>query len=71
MIGIECESAETSLAATAALLECGYVVLPSGPDGRVLSLTPPLTIEEPALAAACEAIAYCLANLTSTRQASA
>jgi 4-aminobutyrate aminotransferase-like enzyme len=39
------------------MLEQGYVLLPSGPEGRVLSLTPPLSIEESALLAACDAIA--------------
>ena len=39
------------------MLEQGYVLLPSGPEGRVLSLTPPLTIEATALLAACYAIA--------------
>lgn len=56
MIGIECARPEIALVATQALLERGYVLLPSGPGGRVLSLTPPLSIEERALLAACDTI---------------
>jgi acetylornithine/succinyldiaminopimelate/putrescine aminotransferase len=62
MIGIECTSGERSIAASARLLEQGFVLLPSGEDGRVLSLTPPLTIGEQALADACDAIARTLAS---------
>jgi acetylornithine/succinyldiaminopimelate/putrescine aminotransferase len=57
MIGIECSSADVSLAASASLLEGGYVLLPSGDGGRVLSLTPPLTIDKEALFEACDEIA--------------
>jgi 4-aminobutyrate aminotransferase/(S)-3-amino-2-methylpropionate transaminase len=60
MIGIECESGEIALDATQRLLESGFVVLPSGDAGRVVSLTPPLSIGEDALAAACDAIVTCL-----------
>lgn len=60
MIGIECASAGLSLATTARLLESGYVLLPSGEGGRVLSLTPPLVIGERALLDACDAIAAAL-----------
>lgn len=61
MLGIECARPETALRATEALLERGYVLLPSGEGGRVLSLTPPLVIGEDALATACDAIAEVLA----------
>ena len=70
MIGIECSSPEVSLAASAALLEKGYVLLPSGEGGRVLSLTPPLTIGEAALFEACDEIVQHLegvAHSTSSR----
>jgi 4-aminobutyrate aminotransferase-like enzyme len=63
MIGIECSEGAISLAATQILLERGYVLLPSGDGGRVLSLTPPLSIGEHALEAACDAIADCLTAL--------
>ena len=56
MIGIECARPEIAHFATQTLLERGYVLLPSGPGGRVLSLTPPLSIEERALLAACDEI---------------
>lgn len=62
MLGIECARPEIAHAATGRLLEQGYVLLPSGPGGRVLSLTPPLSIEEGALLAACDAIIGCLAS---------
>lgn len=56
MIGIECARPEISLAATTRLLERGFVLLPSGDGGRVLSLTPPLVIDREALQLACDAI---------------
>ncbi|MEZ4334680.1 MAG: aspartate aminotransferase family protein [Myxococcota bacterium] len=56
MIGIECVRPRTALVATARLLEQGYVLLPSGDGGRVLSLTPPLSIGEEALFDACDRI---------------
>ena len=49
MIGIVCASPATALAACRTALERGVIVLPSGDDGRVLSVTPPLTIERDAL----------------------
>lgn len=62
MIGIECRTPEISLGATQQLLEQGYVLLPSGDGGRVLSLTPPLSIGREALLNACDAIVMSLAN---------
>lgn len=56
MIGIECTPPRTAHVVTARLLERGFVLLPSGDGGRVVSLTPPLTIGEEALFAACDAI---------------
>ena len=56
MIGIECALPAVSLAATGALLERGFVLLPSGDGGRVLSLTPPLVIDRDALLLAGDAI---------------
>ena len=61
MLGIECARPADSLAATQALLERGYVLLPSGDDGRVLSVTPPLCIERDALRAGLEELLACLA----------
>lgn len=62
MIGIECTLPETALWATQELLEAGYVLLPSGDQGRVLSLTPPLTIGRDALFQAADAIVNCLTH---------
>ena len=56
MIGVECTTSERALSATAALLERGFVLLPSGDGGRVLSLTPPLVIDRESLFLACDAI---------------
>jgi len=63
MIGIECMTAPTAHTVTASLLERGYVLLPSGEGGRVLSLTPPLTIGRDALLAAIDEIARCLSEV--------
>jgi len=49
MLGIECDSPETALRACRAALARGVILLPSGDDGRVLSLTPPLCIGREAL----------------------
>lgn len=67
MLGIECARPETAHRAAQAMLEHGYVLLPSGPGGCVLSLTPPLTIEEDALLAACDAIVDWLASPDGSR----
>ena len=53
------------------LLERGYVLLPSGEQGRVLSLTPPLTIGADALFDACDEIARHLAAAATPDRASA
>ena len=68
MIGIECASSGIALDATLRLLRSGFVVLPSGEGGCVLSLTPPLSIGEDALAAACHAIADCLEVIDRSRE---
>jgi 4-aminobutyrate aminotransferase-like enzyme len=67
MIGIECASPEVSLAACKAMLSQGYVLLPSGEDGRVLSLTPPLVIGHDELYSACTEIARHLKSVSSRR----
>ena len=60
MIGIECDSGATGQAACRRALERGVLVLPSGPGGAVISVTPPLSIETdvlyPALATLVDAI---------------
>jgi 4-aminobutyrate aminotransferase/(S)-3-amino-2-methylpropionate transaminase len=49
MIGVELADAGAALAAARKLLARGYVVLTGGVAGNVLTLTPPLEIEEPLL----------------------
>jgi 4-aminobutyrate aminotransferase-like enzyme len=60
MIGIECDTPERALRAVASALRRGVILLPSGDDGRVLSVTPPLPIDREALLAA---LALVLASL--------
>ena len=64
MIGIECVDPNLSLEVVGHVLKEGYVLLPSGDGGRVLSLTPPLSIGREALFAACDAIVTALENLS-------
>ncbi len=52
LIGIECESAAVALGACHAALARGVIVIPSGDDGRVISVTPPLVIGRDALVGA-------------------
>lgn len=49
MIGIACARPAVAHRVTQAALEQGVIVLPSGEGGRVLSITPPLSIAEPLL----------------------
>ena len=60
MLGIECVSPEFAHRACAAALMRGVILLPSGDDGRVLSVTPPLCIGAEALE---HALALVLAEL--------
>jgi 4-aminobutyrate aminotransferase/(S)-3-amino-2-methylpropionate transaminase len=60
LIGIECDAPERAAAAVRAALERGLLLLPCGDDGRVLSLTPPLSIGREALAAALDCLVGCL-----------
>ena len=60
MIGVECDSPETALLACRRALARGVILLPSGDDGRVLSVTPPLCIGSEALE---HALAIVLAEL--------
>jgi len=58
MIGIQVEGgAARALALTRALLRAGYIVLTGGVMGDVLTLTPPLTIDEALLGSFTEALA--------------
>jgi acetylornithine/succinyldiaminopimelate/putrescine aminotransferase len=57
MLGIECESGDVAVAACQRSLEAGFILLPSGEGGRVLSLTPPLCIDGDALLGAIDVLA--------------
>jgi 4-aminobutyrate aminotransferase/(S)-3-amino-2-methylpropionate transaminase len=61
LLGVELASFEQTLTVVRALLERGYITVPAGMDGRVLSLTPPLVIEEARLAGFAAALAEVLA----------
>ncbi len=45
LLGVELDTTERTLAAWHGALRGGVIVLPAGDDSRVLSITPPLTIE--------------------------
>ncbi len=49
MIGIEFNRTEDAARAADQSLQGGVIVLPAGPDGRVLSITPPLSMDAAAL----------------------
>jgi 4-aminobutyrate aminotransferase/(S)-3-amino-2-methylpropionate transaminase len=61
MIGIECEGSERTSRACAAALRRGVIVLPSGSEGTVLSITPPLCIERETLEQALDRLVESLA----------
>lgn len=56
LIGIELASGGRALALGRALLERGYITVPAAADARVVSLTPPLVIEEAILAGFADAL---------------
>jgi 4-aminobutyrate aminotransferase-like enzyme len=56
MIGIECARPQSAQQACGRALERGVVLLPSGEGGRVLSITPPLSIERPILSGALDVL---------------
>jgi 4-aminobutyrate aminotransferase/(S)-3-amino-2-methylpropionate transaminase len=60
LLGIECARPEVAARACQRALERGVIVLASGEDGRVLSVTPPLVIERDALAAALDVLVACI-----------
>ena len=53
----------TALAAVKSLLGKGFILLPEGEQGQVISLTPPLTISERELATAVQALAEVLGQV--------
>jgi 4-aminobutyrate aminotransferase/(S)-3-amino-2-methylpropionate transaminase len=54
LLAVEYATPELAGRACLRALECGVIVLPSGDDGRVLGITPPLSIEPALLDAALE-----------------
>jgi len=60
LIAVECATPDLAAAACANALERGVVTLPSGEDGRVLSLSPPLSIDPPILELALDLLAEAL-----------
>jgi diaminobutyrate-2-oxoglutarate transaminase len=56
LCGIVFDTAATASGIVERALEEGVIVLQSGPDGRVVTLAPPLTIEDQQLAAALDAL---------------
>jgi 4-aminobutyrate aminotransferase-like enzyme len=60
MIGVECDTPERAASATAEALRRGLILLPSGSEGQVLSLTPPLCIGREALDAALDVLLDCI-----------
>jgi 4-aminobutyrate aminotransferase/(S)-3-amino-2-methylpropionate transaminase len=61
LVGVELPASGQALAVVRALLERGYIVVPAGADARVLSLTPPLVIEQARLERFVEALVEVLA----------
>jgi 4-aminobutyrate aminotransferase/(S)-3-amino-2-methylpropionate transaminase len=60
LLGIECDTPASALRACASALRRGVIVIPSGDDGRVLAVTPPLVIGRDALLSALALLAECL-----------
>jgi 4-aminobutyrate aminotransferase/(S)-3-amino-2-methylpropionate transaminase len=60
MVGIQLRSNGAAIAASRRLLERGFIVLTGGRRGDVLTLSPPLTIDEDLLAAFVPALAEVL-----------
>jgi 4-aminobutyrate aminotransferase/(S)-3-amino-2-methylpropionate transaminase len=60
MLGVDCTGPEVASRAISAALGRGLILLASGDDGRVLSLTPPLCIGRTALASALDLLTDCI-----------
>ena len=61
LLAIECDTPERAASACAEALRRGVIVLASGDDGRVLSITPPLSIDAELLELALDRLAEALA----------
>lgn len=64
MIGVQLDAGARTLAVVRHLLERGYLTLPAGPDGSVLSLTPPLTCSPTLMEGFNEALAQALDDVS-------
>jgi 4-aminobutyrate aminotransferase/(S)-3-amino-2-methylpropionate transaminase len=60
MIGIELATPEQAVTAVGKALGQGVIALPSGDDGRVVSVTPPLSIDPERMLAALDILAECV-----------
>jgi 4-aminobutyrate aminotransferase/(S)-3-amino-2-methylpropionate transaminase len=60
LLGIECDSPAAALRGCADALRRGVIVIPSGDDGRVIAVTPPLVIDRDALLSALGTLVECL-----------
>ena len=60
MIGVECSSGEIAARACNAALQSGVILLPSGENGCVLSITPPLNIDRLGLGLALDLVCQAL-----------
>ena len=63
LLGIDLGSGARGLLAVRRLLERGYITVPAGEDARVISLTPPLTIEKSVLEGFVDAMSQVLDEL--------
>ena len=62
MLGIELDTPDRAERAVSEALRTGWILIQEGPDGRVLSLTPPLNVAEPLLERATERLVELLAT---------
>jgi 4-aminobutyrate aminotransferase/(S)-3-amino-2-methylpropionate transaminase len=60
LLAIECDDTRRTLDACNEALQRGVICLPSGDDGRVIALTPPLSIEPAILELALDLLVECL-----------
>ena len=60
MLGIEVPSGAEAAQITGAMLKRGYIVLPSGVDGNIIALTPPLVLSKAQEEGAMNALEHCL-----------
>ncbi len=63
MLGIEAGDAHAAARVTGAMLEAGYLVLPSGVHGDIVGLTPPLVLSDAQLGGALDALEAALGGI--------